>query len=169
MCCCNIITENLRFIFEFLSSKALWCDIKCQKLSLKYGQFLRNIPGFDVLERYGMGGSKIRSTSETLRFSFGLVWSKMCFWTPICALRGLQNATTGPPFPPKRSSKVQSPKWVGPSFSRSGRDQWPKTPKVTFSSIQGSILEWFRARFWSILGSISKQFELPSMKSHWYS
>ena len=93
----------------------------------------------------------------------------MTFLDPSLCPPGAQTATTGPPFSPKRPPKVQSPSRPGPAVSRPGRDQRPKTPKVTFSSIQGSIWEWFRARFWSILGSISKQIELPSMKSHWYS
>ena len=64
---------------------------------------------------------------------------------------GAQTATTGPPFSPKRPLKVQYPSRPLTSFSRPGRDQRPKTPKVTFSSIQRTILERFWAWIWSNL------------------
>ena len=81
--------------------------------------------------------------STVLKAKSYMLCSKMTFLDPSLCPPGAKTATTGPPFSPKRPPKVQYPSRPLISFSRPGRDQRPKTPEVTFSSIQGSILEWF--------------------------
>ena len=68
----------------------------------------------------------------------------MRFLTPVRAPRGVQNATTGVPFSPKGSPKVQSPSPALTSLADLGATSGPKRPRLRFHR--------FRGRFWSDFG-----------------
>ena len=68
----------------------------------------------------------------------------MRFWTPVCAPRGVQNATTGAPFSPKSPQRCSPPVGGWPLLADLGATSGPKRPRLSFHR--------FRGRFWSDFG-----------------
>ena len=70
--------------------------------------------------------------------------SKMWFWTPICAPRGLPNATIGVHFSAKRAPKWSTPNEWDPPEADLGATSDPKRTRLR--------LHRFKDRFWRGLG-----------------
>ena len=87
--------------------------------------------------------------STVLNAKSYMLCSKMRFWTPICAPRCIQNATTGPPFTPKGPQRWSPPNGWRPPKADLGATSGPKRPRLRFHR--------FRGRFWSDFGLDFKQ------------
>ena len=99
--------------------------------------------------------------STVLKAQSYMICSQMWFWTPVCAPRGIQNATTGAPFSPKRPQRCSTfsrpehpaadpkPTWARPA-AQNARGYVFIDSGVDFGLILGSIF--------NNLGLISEQF-----------